>query len=364
MGNYVVFFFLATIMKLRFVVVLSLLSGLSIGNCHAMTFSAPKHELAEVMMWENDHPGRVRIYADGEITNTTVVQFNSFVKENKIKSAMVMFNSGGGSLFDGIRLGSSIRSLGFDTSIATYSNGKTIEQGICASACAYAFAGGVGRYYSGGGMRLGIHQFYSSGKTISNQASQETSGLIVAHLQKMGVDAFAFAAASFTAKESMLWLTVKDAEELQFANNGAFPTTAELKQSSGATYLKIEQVRVSEVGRLLFFCIDKQISLGGGIVTTEEDAKNKNEWATQTYFSFDYNTVQLQRRTENPKGFTTNGSVSWVTRTLSNNEINQLMATKLFTVGVGGDGAMAYIANVDISKVKSKIGNFVNNCTE
>ncbi|PUA17811.1 hypothetical protein [Glaciimonas sp. PCH181] len=364
MGNYVVFFFLAINMKLRLLCGLSILLSLWLGNSYAMTFSAPKHEFYDVFAWENSHSGKTRIYADGEITDNTAQEFKAFVMANKIENAMVLLNSGGGSLVEGMRLGSAIRELGFDTGIATYSNGKMIEQGTCASACAYAFAGGIGRNYLGKGTRLGIHQFYSADPNVSNQASQEVSGLIVAYLQKMGVDAFAFSAASFVGKENMLWLTVEDAEKLQFANDGAFPTTAELKQSKTDTYLKVEQRRINGTARLLFFCNNKHIALTGGLVTTEEDAKNKDDWATRTYLNFDNNTIQLETRTKNPKGFNVSGSVAWVTRTLTGNDLNKLMSSKLITVGIGSDGAMAYVGNADITKVKDKIGNFINNCIQ
>lgn len=349
-------------MKNRFIHGISILLSLCIGNAYAMTFSAPKHEFLDSFDWVNTHGGKTRIYASGEITGNTAQEFKAFVLANKIENARVLLDSSGGSLIEGLRLGSTIREFRFDTGIATYSNGKMIEQGICASACAYAFAGGVGRYYSAAKTRLGIHQFYSTESDLSNQSSQEISGVIVAFLQKMGVDTFAFSASTLAGSDNMFWLSKEDSEKLQFSNNGSSPTTAELKQTKTETYLKVEQISVNSSARYIFGCVDKSIFLMGGMVTTEEDAKNKAVWATQTYFTFDGNTIQLERRTKNPKGFATSGPVSWVSRTLTKNDLSKLMASKLMTVWIGADGAMAYTATADINKVKDKIGVFINNC--
>ena len=329
-----------------------------------MTFSAPKHDIVDVLMWTDLHSNITRIYADGEITNTTTQQFKEFVNANKIKNAMVLLNSGGGSLLEGMRLGSTIRDLGFDTGIATYSNLKMIEEGICASACAYTFAGGIGRYYSGKGTKIGIHQFYSQAPNISTQSSQEVSGVIVAYLEKMGVDALAFSASTLAGADNMLWLTVQDAEKLQLSNNGALPTTAELKQSKTNTYLKIEQQRRNGSGRLIFLCEKKKINLFGGLVADAEDANLKVGWATHSFLTFDNNQIQLEMKTANPKSLKVIGDVSWVPRTLTNNDLNKLKDSNTITVGIGAYDAMAYTAIVDISKVKDKIGNFVNNCTQ
>lgn len=351
-------------MKLALICGLSALLTLGLGNSHAMTFSAPKHEFYDAFHWKNSEGNKTRIYADGEITSNTAQEFRAFVKANKIENARVLLNSGGGSLLQGIRLGSVIRELGFDTGIASYSKGKMIEQGICASACAYAFAGGVGRYYSAAQTRLGIHQFYSTESKLTNQTSQEISGMIVAYLQKMGVDAFAFTASTLAGADNMLWLTKEDAEKLQFSNNGASPTTAELKQAGTQTYLKVEQGKTNGTARFIFACTNKQVLLMGGLLTSEEDAKRKNEWATRTYFTFDGNEIQLELRTNNPSGFHVQDSVSWVTRTLTHSDLNKLMPSQAVTAWIAADGAMAYTATANISMVKDKIGSYIKNCIQ
>lgn len=59
--------------------------------------------------------------------------------------------------------------------------------------------------------------------------AQEISGLLVAYLSSMGIDALAFSLSTQAGAEEMFWLNEADAIELGFANNGVQPTWAELK---------------------------------------------------------------------------------------------------------------------------------------
>ena len=335
---------------------------LSVANVNAMTFTTPKHEMHDALSWGNRGGGETRIYADGEIGSSTAMDFERFVKANHITSATVLFNSPGGSLFGGIQLGTKIRSFGFDTGIATYLQGQMLEKGYCASACAYAFAGGRGRYFSGEDTKLGLHQFSAKTTTIDNGTSQETSGLIVAYLQNMGVDALAFSASASVRPEEVLWLTAQDAAKLRFSNRGTQLATAELKQNQGATYLKVEQEYTNWNARFLFICFNGSIALGGGLVTTEADSNTKFKWATNSYFTFDKTTIQPQRKGATTEGLQRSESVVWVRRQLSSTEMQTLLSSKTITAWIAADGAVGYMASVDISGVKGKIQDYVENC--
>src|SRR5665811_186942 len=117
----------------------------------------------------------------------------------------VVFNSNGGSLAGSIRLGRVIRSLGMTTSIGktrpdesapTAAGGYShmIEKGVCYSACAYAFLGGVKRLAESG--EYGVHQFFTDallkdpdGKVFSPvdfSVQQTITGLLLAYVLEMG----------------------------------------------------------------------------------------------------------------------------------------------------------------------------------
>ncbi|WP_126223584.1 hypothetical protein [Burkholderia ambifaria] len=335
--------------------------GLASGAANAMTFSAPKHNPGAIIVWMGLHGERTPIYAEGEITATSARELEQFVRVNHIESGMVLFNSPGGSLMGGMSLGDTIRKLGFDTGIATYAGGEMVSSGFCASACAYAFAGGLGRYYSGGNTRLGIHQF-SSQKDIGSEVSQEVSGLLVAYLQRMGVDALAFSASASVQPNDILWLSAADASRLHFSNNGALPTTAELKQAQGATYLRVEQKYTSYSARFIIDCAGGKLEMMGGIVTSPQDAKGKYEWATQSFFTFDDQTIQTRRKGGSADGLSVVQSTVWVQRVLSPAEIQKLLVSNTITTWVAADGAVGSTGAADIRAVRGQIRDFVNNC--
>jgi len=344
--------------KIVFLAFFVLLSGAA----YSMDFSVPKHDLYDVNNWVNKKGDLQRIYATGPIESNTSGELEAFVKTNGIKSAVVLFNSPGGSLADALELGKTIRALGFSTGIASFRDGKMIQEGICASACAYAFAGGVYRYYGGGNTHLGLHQFYSQENVISNKTSQEVSGILVAFLQAMGVDARAFSISSLAGPDAMVWLSAEDAFRLSFSNNGIHDTVAELKLQNKMTYLKVEQANADFDGRFLFFCIKRQIIVMAGYVTTPEDARDKVDWATRSFLAIDRDTVQEKRKSDNPNGLTSEGSVVWVDRTLTRPEIQRLVNADSIGVGMGSDGYMTYSASADLSSVRDKVQNYVKNC--
>lgn len=331
-------------------------------SANAMKFETPRHEFINNFQWMNEKGDLLRVYATGEINENSGEMFDGFIKQYKIQRAIVFFNSGGGSLSGAIELGKVIRRLGFDTGIASFKDGATKYEGICASACVYAFAGGVSRYYSAGETKLGLHQFYSKDNVITNKTSQEVSGYLVAYLQSMGLDALAFSASTQAGPEEMLWLSADDATKLKFSNNGERATTSELKLNDNMTYLKIEQERSEATGRFIFNCLNKQIFLFGGMVTDPENSKVKFDWATKSYFTFDKNPIQMERKEDNPEGVRVSGSVVWVGRKLSQKEVRKLLASDSLGTWVASDGFMSYGALATISDVKSSIVSYFRNC--
>lgn len=341
--------------------VVAIFSLIHVG-AQAMTFAIPQHEFNDQFAWVNAHGGVVRIYASGPIQGNEATDLERFLKTNNITNAILLFDSPGGSLSDALALGQAIRKLGLSTGIATFSAGKMLQEGMCASACTYAFAGGVNRYYSAGRTRIGLHQFYSTANTISNKTSQEVSGILVAFLQSMGVDALAFSVSAQAGPDSIAWLSAEDALRLRFANNGTQDAIAELKLQDNITYLKIEQPRADISARFLFYCIKKQIVAFGGYVTTPEDSRNKWDWATRSFFMFDQDLIQEERKDANPKNLNAAGSVVWLNRTLSRGNVQRLLRADSISAVIGGDGFMTYSATAALGHVRPQLKNYVKNC--
>jgi hypothetical protein len=114
------------------------------------------------------------IAADGEISFETPQQFLKFLAEDPIMKwygekkplgLTIYLNSPGGDLMAGIKLGELIRVQGFNAAVGksvpsdVTASFRDISEGRCASACAYAFLGGVSRTAKQG--ELGVHQFYN-----------------------------------------------------------------------------------------------------------------------------------------------------------------------------------------------------------
>ncbi len=144
------------------------------------------------------------IAAEGDIVAETATDLENFIKsfghsENP-GGWSVRLNSPGGDVAGGIRLGELIRKLKLDTEIGAtepdaHGHWKRAP-GHCASACAFAFLGGLSRAASGG--ELGVHQFYDeislrdpSAKVFSSLDMSEhqfVSAMLIDYVFRMGVD--------------------------------------------------------------------------------------------------------------------------------------------------------------------------------
>ena len=154
------------------------------------------------------------ISAIGEITSTTPLEFEKFLKKHPFRLAAIRFTSPGGDLFSGLQLGQQIRKEGLNT-----------EAEVCASACAYAFLGGVKRSFVTSQTVFGVHRFYRK-KAALNPTLRQFSGADLDDTQKvmaglmlyateMDVDLRILAVASEAGAEEMRWISEKEAQELK-----------------------------------------------------------------------------------------------------------------------------------------------------
>lgn len=303
------------------------------------------------------------IYATGEITAGTADRFRAFIRDNKVELAKVHFNSPGGSLFEGIKLGRAIRAAGFYTTVGVYS--PTYEEGadlksVCASACAYAFAGGTSRFLDQYTGKLGIHQFYSpEGVNVSGEEVQQVSGLLVAYLDEMGVDAKAFAISTVANRKGMIWLDPDDAVALRFANNGSELPTAEIKLAGMRPYLRVEQNHHDVTARVLFNCEAKQMSVMFGIVTDATSSAMVEGNQKRSYFEFDGTEGLVVMGNS---GGSATDSVLWVSRDLDPTSVLQFLKAAKVSVWVDGFGAVRYGASLEMPTIRAKLADFAKQC--
>ena len=94
----------------------------------------------------------VYVLGSGRITLDSPRQFQALAASLPSRRLPVYLTSQGGSLVGGIRLGLALREYGATVSVPSGA--------VCASACTYAFLGGVVRGVPQGA-RLGVHRFFA-----------------------------------------------------------------------------------------------------------------------------------------------------------------------------------------------------------
>lgn len=178
------------------------------------------------------------ILAEGSITSDTPKRFLEFMKTIKAKPT-IYFNSPGGNLAVGLELGRIIRELdldtfvggpyisleGFDKKYDDISKRLVIDDilktlvknGICFSACAYAFLGGTSREIGERGL-LGFHQFYGMKGDMGESNAQLAMTVMANYLDEMGVDRQLLDIASVTPSKDVAAVTPTVAQQLNVDN--------------------------------------------------------------------------------------------------------------------------------------------------
>lgn len=134
-------------------------------------------------------PAQGCVLAKGRIGPNTHRAFAQARRDLKIdRGAQLLLSSPGGDLVDGLKLGLQIRKAGLHTRVADGSS-TPLSSGICASACAYAFLGGVVRQVDDAA-RVGIHQFRDpeGGFVLNAAETQQLVGLVADYLSSVGAN--------------------------------------------------------------------------------------------------------------------------------------------------------------------------------
>ncbi|NBJ13755.1 SH3 domain-containing protein [Microvirga arsenatis] len=162
------------------------------------------------------------IVVEGELKPGDEDRFDAGVQQ--YSKGAVLFQSGGGSLITGIRMGEIIRMKNFGTGVAPGT--------MCASACALAWLGGTQRFMSSSS-RVGFHAAYR----MTNGAAQESgvgNALLGAYLTRLGLPVSAVIYISRADPSGMTWLTPDDAQ-----SNGIDLTVLDLAPDKSATSRRV-----------------------------------------------------------------------------------------------------------------------------
>ena len=207
------------------------------------------------------------VEARGEFTQNADKDLVAFLKANRqFPYSVIRFHSGGGNVQATIRMGILLRDKQFDT-----------ETNFCASACLYAFLGGVKRSTVGENPRVGIHRFYRS-QAASNPTVKQFTGVdmdstqqlmagLLFYAHRMGVDLRLIALSIDAGPSEMRWLEKGELELLRVTyepdrwadwrlvtppNSQGVIAISETQDKSKSMQLVCSQ------GRLLFSVIDEK----------------------------------------------------------------------------------------------------------
>lgn len=310
----------------------------------------------------------LKVYAKGTITAGTGLRLLDFLKLNHITEPVTLvFNSPGGSLTEGMTLGHIVRSLGFNTAIGElgrdydFKDSQTSVRAVCASACVYAFAGGVLREHRYPDTLLGVHQFYSADKNNIGDIGdiQKVSASVLAYLSEMGIDSRAFQIASQASRNAMIWITPAESAALNLAFDGVEKTTSEIKLVGSTPYLRLQQNREAATARIMFTCEKEAINLIAGIVTNEKNTSELALWNRSYY-------VELSDQTRfHGKSLTPAQSAIWVQLDpLTAENRRAILRSDILNIWLENGGPFRRGAEMDITQVKAKIEDFFNNCLQ
>jgi len=237
------------------------------------------------------------VRADGIITSETPERFIAFLKNSDYSNYSgvdVHLNSPGGNLTGGVRLGASFRKLAISTVVSQsrikekYENSKwhlldpqfAGDDAICASACSFAFAGGVERYATSNVRpervgfqkigRIGVHQFYNpiamnspDKKVLSaNDAieDQRIISLLLSYLKEMDISAEMLQLATSTDPSEMHWMSVEELRATKM-DNASFATTFIEAYKNGVAIVEFRYQRMDAAIRNEIWCKDGRLQL-------------------------------------------------------------------------------------------------------
>lgn len=185
------------------------------------------------------------VRAVGDIEHYTAAQFRQFVKAYRLEgqALTVVLNSPGGDVIAGLRLGREIREQGFNTQVGWVQRlprgGHLLRSGDCASACTFAFLGGVERYAEDD--VIGVHRFYPGNlepdnRVILRPGDEAVAAMIKVYAVDMGVDASFIDISLAVPPADMRYMSNDELRDLAVVNtSGPIPLAAQLTEFAEKT---------------------------------------------------------------------------------------------------------------------------------
>ena len=156
---------------------------------------------AEITYQANSRDAVAQINISGTIEKDDAVKFDNIVKSMSEKTAMVVLESPGGLLADGLEIGISIHNHGFIT---------VVDGARCASTCGLMWLAGIERY-AGSKAEIGFHAVSVREKDSAN-VSSDGNAIVGAYVAQLGFSYRAAAYVTTAQPDDMRWLKWGDRE--------------------------------------------------------------------------------------------------------------------------------------------------------
>ena len=163
-------------------------------------------------------PCPVVILAQGRITQDSYRSFDAVVRTLPPHTPVVL-NSNGGSFVGGILLGLALRQNGSAVLVP--------RGGVCASACVYAFLGGVVRH-APEGARIGVHRFFAVNRYTGQRSmayersvTPQAMALLTNYVQAMGASTGLVGLAARVEPSEIHFLNRRELQQYRIVTGGA-----------------------------------------------------------------------------------------------------------------------------------------------
>lgn len=308
---------------------------------------------------QHDHGDRT-VYASGPIVAGTTEALLALIRSSHLEHARIYFDSPGGDVAESMKLGEEIRSHHLNTAIGRPGDTADDEsEAICASACVFAFAGGENRFMAANSGRLGIHQFHGAQTKAAIAETQLVSGMIVAYLSHMGVDPNAFALQAMVDSNSIMWLTPKQARTLGFVNDGAKPSTADIKVVDMVPVLMLTQQRYDMEMSTAVIC-----GVGGFRINTWLHADytdaTRMRGLSRSWFELD-GQLALDQRGADSVSYDRGGIT--VSRGMSDETLARLLAANALALWVENGSGDRWGSAMDLRDIHDKMAEYFTECS-
>ncbi|MDB5709916.1 MAG: hypothetical protein JWL96_1986 [Sphingomonas bacterium] len=326
----------------------------------AMSFTLENETAATIAAHRQHDHGDRTVYASGPITAGATEALLALIRTSHLEHARIYFDSPGGEVAESMKLGEEIRSHHLNTAIGRPDDKPDEEsEAICASACVFAYAGGENRFMAANSGRLGIHQFSSAKRKAAIAETQAISGLIVAYLSHMDVDPNAFALQAMVDPTSIMWLTPKQARALGFVNDGARPSTAEIKVVDMVPVLMLTQQRYDMEMSTAVICGTGGYRINTWLHADYTDA-TQMRGLTRAYFELD-GQLALDRRGADSARYDRGGIT--VSRGMSDETLARLLAANAFALWVEDDRGQRWGSAMDLRDIHDKMAEYFTECS-